>query len=349
MPSILRRYLPSSFKDPVGLAGRLLRSKEPAAYFAMAATALSVVTTPLDLVLGLPERRLYARAAEPRRPIILVTGSPRSGTTVLAQTLIHNLPVSFINNLTMLFPRAPIVANRVFGPFLPAPEVVYRSFYGRTNGLASPNDGLQIWDRWLGRERYAVPTSLSAGTVRAMRAFFGAWEEAFNKPLVNKNNALATCAPLVARALPTAYILHIQREPVFNVQSIIGAREQIQGSRHIGYGVEDPAWPAGRDGYIADVCAQVLYHERKMEQQRREIPPERYWIVSYEEFCREPHRIVERVAHEILDVPVDSDALRARLPPLKHTNRPAAEFGEIEQTLARLSTGMRLAGAASAS
>ena len=68
MPSILRRYLPSSFKDPVGLAGRLLRSKEPAAYFAMAATALSVLATPLDWVLDLPERRLYSRASEPRRP-----------------------------------------------------------------------------------------------------------------------------------------------------------------------------------------------------------------------------------------------------------------------------------------
>jgi hypothetical protein len=346
--SILRRYLPSSFKDPIGLAGRLLRSKEPAAYFAMAATALSVATTPLDVILGFAERRVYDRAAEPRRPIVLVTGAPRSGTTVLAQSLIHNLPVSFINNLTMLFPRAPIVANRLFGRLLAAPEVRYRSFYGRTSGFASPNDGLHLWDRWLGRDRYTVPTSLSTGTTRAMRTFFGAWEEAFGQPLVNKNNALATCATLVARALPTAHILHIRREPVFNVQSIIGAREKIQGSREIGYGVEDPLWPVGREGYVTDVCAQVLYHERKIEEQRREIPSERYWVVSYEEFCREPHRIVERVAREILGVRVDADALRARLPPLKNTNRPSAQRDEIEQTLARLSSG-RLQGAASAS
>jgi hypothetical protein len=182
-----------------------------------------------------------------------------------------------------------------------------------------------------------------------MRSFFSAWEAAFGKSLVNKNNALATCATLVSRALPTAHILHIRREPAFNVRSIIGAREQIQGTREIGYGVEDPAWPVGRNGYLADVCAQVLYHERKMEEQRRELPADRYWIVSYEEFCREPHRIVERVAREILHVTVDPDALRARLPPLEHTNRPTAQIGEIERMLVRLSAGARLAGAASAS
>jgi sulfotransferase family protein len=351
MSSPLRRYLPASFKDPVGLAGRLLRSKDPAAYFAMLATGLAVLATPLDWLLAGAERRAYARAHSAERPIILVAGAPRSGTTMLSQALLHNLPISFFNNLTMLFPRSPVVANRLFGRFLGAPERSYTSFYGRTRGFAAPNDGLHIWDRWMGHDRYVVPTRFDDATVRDMRGFFGAWEQMSGRPLLNKNNALATCAPLIAKTLPTAHLIVIRREAAFNVQSIIGAREQIQGSRQIGYGVEDPARQrAGGQGWLEDVCAQVLYHERRIEEQRREIPPERYWVVAYEEICREPHLIVERVGREILGVRVDVDALRKSLPPFRDTNRvklPAAEFAAIEATLARLS-GAQQAGAARA-
>jgi hypothetical protein len=334
----MSRLLPATFRDPIGLTGRLLRSKDAAAYFAMLLVGVSPLVSPLDLLLSVAERRLYEQAAMPRRPIVFVAGAPRSGTTVLSQAILHNLRVTYFNNLTMIFPRAPIVANRLFGRLLRPARVRYSSFYGRTTGLASPNDGLHLWDRWWGPSRYVTPKRLDPSTADAMGRFFGAYETAFGRPVVNKNNALATCASVVARALPTAHFVCIRREHAFNVQSIIGARENIQGSKRIGYGVEDPArGPAAT--YIEEICAQVLFHDRRMQEQERELGPERFWVVRYEDFCREPHRIVERVAKDILDVPVDGAALRAKLPPFSATNRvvlPRAEFEEIESTLARL-------------
>ena len=109
-----------------------------------------MLATPLDMALSIPERRRYRRVTAPRRPVLLVTGAPRSGTTVLSQVLLHHLPVTYINNLTTVFPRAPIVANRLFGRWLQKPPAEYRSFYGRTSGFAAENDALHIWDRWLG-------------------------------------------------------------------------------------------------------------------------------------------------------------------------------------------------------
>ena len=77
-----------------------------------------------------------------------------------------------------------------------------------------------------------------------------------------------------------------------------------------------------------------------MHEHERTLGP-RFWVVRYEEFCREPHRVVERVAEEILRVPIDRARLRAALPALEATNRitvPEGEFREIEATLARLSS-----------
>jgi hypothetical protein len=331
------RTIPTTFKDPFGLAGRVLRSRDRAAYFALALAASCVAATPLDLLLAFIERRHYARARPPHRPVIFVTGAPRSGTTVVSQVLLHHLPVTYFNNLTQVFPRAPIVANRIFGRLLRWQAPSYQSFYGRTWGLAGINDGLHLWDRWWGPSRYVVPERFDPRTADDLVRFFGAYEAAFDKPILDKNNALATCASLIARTLPTAHFVCVQRDPAFAVQSILVARERIQGSRTVPYGVEDPGrMPSGDP--IEDVCAQVLYHERKAEEQRREIGDRRFWIVRYEDVSQEPYRIVERVADEILRVPIDRGALSERLPPLRNMDRvtlPRTEFDRIETTLRR--------------
>ncbi len=338
-PSLWRRLIPANFRDPVGLARRILQSRDRAAYFAIASTAVAAVVTPLDALLASTIEKSHLRDAVPTKPVIIVTGAPRSGTTVLSQALIHNLPVTYFNNLTAVFPRAPIAANRLFRRLLRKPAGTLHSYYGRTSGFASENDGLHLWDRWLGPDRYSVPDRLDPQTAADMRRFFAAYERAFGRPVLNKNNALATGAVAVAEALPTSHFIFIRRDPVFAVQSILGARETIQGTREAPYGVNDPARRATPTSPIEDVCAQVLYHERRMEEERRIIGDARFWVVDYEQFCVEPHAIVMRVAREILGVEVDEQALRSALPPLRNTNRsklPAAEIEEIQRTLARL-------------
>jgi hypothetical protein len=294
------------------------------------------------------ERRWQREARTPRWPVIFVTGAPRSGTTVLSQVLIHHLPVTYFNNLTAVFPRAPITANRAFGRFLRKPSGALHSFYGRTNGFAAENDGLHLWDRFLGPDRYAAPRRLDPATAEALRRFFAAYELAFGRPVLNKNNALATGADAIAEALPTAHFLFIRREPLFAVQSILGARETIQGTRTAPYGVSDPERPQTTLSPIEQVCTQVLYHERRMEEQRRAIGDARFWVVQYEDFCRAPHAIVERAGREILGLTIAEGSLQAALPPLRNTNRatlPTGELEEIRATLARLSATPVTAGA----
>jgi Sulfotransferase family len=344
-PSLRQRLVPRNFHDPTGLAWRLLQSREPAAYFAMVSTVLAALAVPFDRLLAGVERRRYAAAPAPTLPILVVVGAPRSGTTVVEQTLASHLPVTFFNNLTAIFPRAPLVANQLMGRWFDA-SPGSESFYGRTAGFGRPNDALHLWDRWLGTDRYALPDRLPPQAQEEMRRFFGAYQAVYGRPILNKNNALAPRVDLITDALPTAHILFVWRSPAFAVQSILGARRVIQGDPELPYGVGDPAYtpPPGRSpDYVEAVCAQVLFHDRRMREQEHALGPDRFTAVSYEGFCEAPHALVARVGRKVLGIEVDVDRLATALPPFRSRDRvrDVEEFARIEATLDRLRAAAR--------
>ncbi|MGE0352572.1 MAG: sulfotransferase [Gemmatimonadales bacterium] len=299
MPSIFRRalhrFLPSHFHDPVGLAVRLVRSRDVNAWYAMLSAGMGVVLTPLDLLLQPAERRRYRAAGPPALPSLFVCGPPRSGTSVTYQVLAANLPVAYFMNLSGLFPRSPVTARRLFGRLLPRWRVSYQSYYGRTRNLTGPNDALHLWDRWLGKDRTSIPDHLTPAALDDMRRFFGAMEALAGRPLVAKNNNMNAFAHLVAEALPRASFLCLHRDPAWLAQALYLARLDIHGDHSVPYGLAQPAEGAAVDP-IEDVCRQVAFHARLMEDQRRRIPDGRFRALAYEEFCLDPVRAVHDAA-----------------------------------------------------
>ncbi len=239
---LLHRYVPAHFHDPAGLALRLMRTGDPAAHFAMGSAAAGIAAAPLDLVFSPWEKRLVASAASTGpacHPLILVCGPPRSGTTVVYQTLVNHLPVAYFSNLTALFPRSPLIAERIFGRFVAPSAAGYHSYYGHTAGLGGTNDALYLWDRWLGRDRDRPVQLLTEFQRRTMKRFFDAADHVFDKPLVNKNNNLVTTAHLAADALPQARFLCLVRRRRELAQSLY--RAPPPDSRH----GRRSLWPAG--------------------------------------------------------------------------------------------------------
>lgn len=299
----LHKYVPGHFRDPLGLALRVLKTGDPAAHFAMKAAAMGVVASPLDLAARFWERQLYEKAPPATRPLIFICGPPRSGTTLVYQTLIDHLPVDYFSNLTSLFPRSPLMAQRMFGRIVGTSDGNYENFYGKTNRLAGTNDALYLWDRWFGRDRSHAPKLLLARQANAMRQFFAACEIVYERPLVNKNNSLNVSAHLVAEELGNAYFLCLTRNRQPLAESLYRARCDIHGSPDVPYGLTDPelAQPT-RDDPIESVCKQVLYFERIQQSQLERIGNERFWLVRYEQFCEQPEVLLQRVATEMLGI-----------------------------------------------
>jgi hypothetical protein len=334
----LHRFIPSHFHDPVGLARRLLRTGDPAALFAMQEALLGLLATPLDLLLYLAERERYRKAPTPRLPLLFICGAPRTGTTLVEQVLIDQLPVAYLNNLTAVFPRAPLTANRIFRPATSGRGSAYHSYYGKTLGFSGPNDALHLWDRWLGKDRTRVRSSLTPNEKRDMRRFFGAMEQLFAKPILVKNNNLNACAELIAEVFDRAFFICMTRDPLFLAQSQLQARLDIHGRDDVPYGLGPARNPRAEvDDVIEDVCRQVLYHEQLAREQQKRIGSERFWIVQYEEFCQNPSALVEAVSVKVLGQPGPP---ATRLPPFTTSNVVRIEperFRQIAATLERIS------------
>jgi hypothetical protein len=339
MSTNLRSFY-ANFQDPFGLVMRMLRSKDPAALSALLRAGLAVSVAPLDGALQPFERRRVRAAPPSRHAPIFIVGAPRSGTTLVYQALAHHLPVTYFSNLSALFPRAPLTASVLFERLFDGRRPDFHSFYGNTKGLAAPNDGFHVWNRWLGADRYRVPEALGDEAAQEMRGFFQAWMATFDRPLLNKNNRNTACIPLLASIFEDAWFIAVERDPVYVAQSLLFARERIQGSKQLGWGL-GKSERAGAErplGYVDDVCDQVLRVRAQCRRDLRGVAPERVVEVSYEAFCRDPAGVIAGVSRRVLGAGLDVEALRTELPPFRSTNRLQLETAEAERIRARIAS-----------
>ena len=141
-----------NFRDPVGLLKRMLLSGNRAAYDALLRAGLAIGVTPIDLLLQSRERRHLSEVSldKPTHPQLLIVGPPRSGSTLLYQTLARYADVSYLSNLSDLFPRSPIAATSLLQRRRKLGGKNFSNYYGQTAGLRAPNDGFAVWNRWAG-------------------------------------------------------------------------------------------------------------------------------------------------------------------------------------------------------
>ncbi|MFK7821266.1 MAG: sulfotransferase [Planctomycetaceae bacterium] len=284
----------NNFRDPIGLAKRMIFSGNRAAHWSMVREVLRPLVMPLDVVLQVAERRAIRKAGTLSKPILLIVGPPRSGTTVLYQLLADALETTWFPNVSEMFPRSPITASRVLA-FKRNKSRRLRSFYGQTPGLSAPNDAFQIWNRWLGENRYE-PDLLSE-TSKHMLQFLAAWTNMFNKPLLNKNNRNTFCLPQLHDAIPTAHFVILQRNPADIARSLIRAREFVQGEKHGPWGLASQSNHANDPlGYVDDVCEQVRLINERISTAKQTLNVDRLTCCSYEELCDDPTTLVESIA-----------------------------------------------------
>ncbi len=329
-----------NYRQPVRLVWRMLTSGNRVAISSLMREATKLVVPPVDWMLAREESRCLQQDHRSTHPILLVVGAPRSGTTLINQTLARCTEVSYFSNLTDMFPRSPLTATRWFSSRFGAEATNYQSYYGQTKRLSEPNDGFSIWNRWLGFDRYTTPHHLAEPVVQEMQKFFQAWTATFGLPLLNKNNRNTSCIALLAAAIPQAQFLVVRRDPLCVAQSLIQARENVQGDKRAVWGLESRSVHASSDplGYVDDICDQLIEIENQLQTQIRQVAASRIHSIQYEDFCRNPAALLVSLHDKIPEIHLRDSVVDQQLKPFEISKSKAAtpdELTRIQQRLKR--------------
>ncbi|NND13027.1 MAG: sulfotransferase [Acidimicrobiia bacterium] len=282
----MSRY--TNFRDPLGLLKRIGRERPPAALEGMARIALGYPASLIDRILVRREKTLLDNAPGSSHPVLLVVGAPRSGTTLTHQLLTTHCVASYFTNRNSLFVRAPLAASSLWDSF-PAGSITRRSFYGLTRGWDSPNDAFHIWNRWFGEDRY-TPAQLTPQAMEEIGQFFDAWRALHPMAVINKNNRNTAQMPGLSKSIAGVRFVVVHRDPVYVAQSLIEARQMVQGSTDIGWGL---AARSGGDP-VEDVVRQVQQIGALIENDA----PTRAIHIDYEHLCEDPATVIKTIAEE---------------------------------------------------
>jgi len=335
---ILIKY--KSFKNPIGLLVRMLKSRNRAARFMILREFLKYIALPLDVSLKPLERRALQKTKASDLPLILIIGGARSGTTLLYQTLAQYLSVSYFTNTSDIFSKSPIMATKIFNRFNSKSKPDFKNYFGYAAGFNAPSDGYFIWSRWLGDNRYAINNELTNTQGKEMRRFFDAWQEQITKPFLNKHNRNSMCVPFLNKTLANVYFIEIYRNPIFVIQSLIKSRLEIQGNKRAGWGLMNVSTERAKDplGYIDDIAKQVYTVEMELKEARKEVNPNNYFRISYEKFCKDPKAAVLQITKKFSGIDL-SDYELSNLEPFESTNTQRVtndEFERINQCVKKL-------------
>ncbi|PAU77901.1 sulfotransferase family protein [Halovibrio salipaludis] len=250
---------------------------------------------------------------QPPFPPIFVMGAPRSGTTLFMQWLASTGVFAYPTNMLSRFWAAPITGARI-QKALTDPAYDFRdelrdfkggtdfeSHHGKTAGALSPNEFWYFWRRFMPgneyRPRHELERTVDNETLRTEIAGI---TDLFGKPFATKGMIFNENIPYMADILPNAIFVWVRRQPEYNIQSLLQARERQYGDMNQWYSFKIREFDKLKDlPPTESVSGQVASIHHAIEEGFSSLTDNRKLIVDYETFCSSPSKIYEELATKL--------------------------------------------------
>lgn len=276
---------------------------------------LEILLQELGELLGPGNSKLLEQHSGEDMPKVFVCGPLRSGTTLFMQWLASLGYFAYPTNLLSRFYSAPLVGVKV-QELLTSPRYSFRdelsdltpvtdfkSENGKTSGALSPNEFWYFWRRFLGPEDVADLSSIArkeAIDLAGLSDELNALANIFSRPLAIKGMIINECIPQVSALFRRALFVRIRRNPVYNIQSVLRARERQLGSRSSWYSFKIRAYPELKGLSAIDSAAGQIYHlEKALDSGFSILREDQCLTVEYEDFCSNPERVYQALREKM--------------------------------------------------
>ncbi len=298
-----------------------------------------------------PEREVLNGYSEPQKPVLLIVGAPRSGTTLLMQWLAQSGYFAYPSNLISRFYQAPYIGARI-QQMMTDPCYAFRneminpanqeddwfsSDLGKTSGPLAPNEFWYFWRRFFqfnGRD-HLTDEELRNVDMQTFLKELAALESAMKKPLAMKGLIINQHIPFIARHLQKVLFIHLRRNPFYNMQSIIHTRQKYFGDTQQWYSFRPPQYPQLKNDSVARQAAgQVYYLNLIVENGLAELDEKYVLQMDYESFCRNPGEWWQRIMHKMAAFGETTDAQYRGPEQFKINNKPRCSAREQQEWIA---------------
>jgi len=215
-------------------------------------TRLDDLLKELEELFGPVEQDLMKQFTAPERPVLLLVGNPRSGSTVFMQFLQATGSFAMFTNVLSRFYYAPFIGAKI-------QQLLFNSAFdfrgelttsaagtgpasslGKTRGPLAPSEALHFFRRFVPYydPQYLEPNRQAEVDAAGMAAELAALESVFDRPLAMKNALLLYNLNCMRKCTGSSLVLYLKRDPLFIAQSLLLARENHYGRRDIWWSVK---------------------------------------------------------------------------------------------------------------
>ena len=246
----------------------------------------------------------------PEKPVILVFGSPRSGTTLLTQILSSTGDFAYPSNFLTRFAFAPyfgaMFQQMLFNPEYDFGEEMsdiqsnsnFQSNLGKTKGALGVNEFFHFWRKFFPNYEPGFLTNndlLNVDIIR-MRSELAGIESVFGKPFVSKGKMMQFNSSFFSQRMPELFFIHIKRDPLFVMQSVLLSRRKYYNTDRIWFSVKpkEYSWLSKLDVF-KQIAGQIFFTERAIEEELGHIASHRKLTIHYENLCEDPLNFYDKL------------------------------------------------------
>jgi hypothetical protein len=222
-------------------------------------------------------------------PPIFVVSPPRSGSTLLYLLAVRKFHLAYLSNFSVTCPESPAALTLLGAPFGACTGgASLQNTFGETTGWNAPNQGYRVWNRWFPADRdYLEPSSISAASRRQMRRMIAAIERIAGSPFINKWQRNTARVQALHTIFPEALFLHLRRDPIMTVQSILLARRKLLTDEAEWFSAMPRSYVPGQGkSHLRQAAEQVALLEKDLEEDRKLVGEDRFFALDYEQLCQ---------------------------------------------------------------
>ena len=248
------------------------------------------------------EKKKVVNFIKPKKPVVFIIGSPRSGTTMMMQYLANSGAFGYPSNFISRFYEAPYwgaqIQKLIFDPKYNfnnelidiIPKITFNSYLGKTKGFLAPNEFWYFWRRFFKFNKninHLNNIELKKVDKTFLLKELAGMETAFCRPMVFKGMMLNWHLDYLMDILKENVVfVYIKRNIAYNIQSLLFARKNFRGDVKTWYSFKPPEYnKLIQFNPEKQVAGQIYYTNLAIERQLEKMPQKNKIIIQYEDFC----------------------------------------------------------------